>query len=116
MAAGAFGSTPPGPPLCQKKTRKMLRPGQRIHTPGPGPGLLLGLCATQPGSAGRRYLYFGPANLASEAQGTIRTAKAKAEASAKAAAAAAEQKAVGLLPWDNSKHVRKDPESACPWE
>jgi hypothetical protein len=42
------------------------------------------------------------------------TAEDEAQANAKAAAAAAEQEALDLLPWDNSKHTRKDLEKRLP--
>ena len=55
----------------------------------------------------KRYLHFSPNHLVSEAQDSI-------EANAKAAAAAAEQEALDLLPWDDSKHTRKDLEKLAP--
>ena len=60
------------------------------------------------------YLHFDPTHLVSEAQDAIETAKAEAEATAKAAAAAAEREALDLLPWDDSKHARKDLEKRLP--
>ena len=62
----------------------------------------------------KHYLHFSPNHLVSEAQDAIESAKAEAKANAKAAATAAEQEALDLLPWNGSKHTRKDLEKRLP--